>query len=97
MKLNSIYLRNKIISLCEADPNVACNDSLLVSLIWKEEGWDKYKTIYENLTHCSNSQTILRVRRKLAEEGLIKVDESTRKRRKTEAKKMRKEMAKSWL
>ena len=50
----------------------ANDDKLLISLIWKIEGWNYSKNILWNLCRVSSPETIRRTRQKLVEEGLIK-------------------------
>lgn len=72
MKVNTQDMRHKILRTIGRIPKAADNDKLLISLVWQEEGWSDEKSLFENLSKVSSSETIRRTRQKLVEEGLIK-------------------------
>ena len=74
--INSKNMRRKILKLYGEDLKVADDDSLLISRIWASEGWNRDRSLYENLKHVSSPETIRRTRAKLVEEGKIKVSEA---------------------
>ena len=72
MKINTNDMRHKILNVVANTPMAANDDKLLISLIWKIEGWNYSKNILWNLCRVSSPETIRRTRQKLVEEGLIK-------------------------
>ena len=81
MKLNSKYMRNKIMRLCRERPALANDDTALIAAIWIEEGWYEQLSLLQNLRRVSNPETIRRTRQKLQSEGLLKPTETTMERR----------------
>jgi len=73
--INSRAVRKKILKLYHEDNRIASDDLLLISQIWASEGWTSARSLYENLKHVSNPETIRRTRAKLVEEGKIKPSE----------------------
>lgn len=71
MKINSVKMRKQIISLCKQSSRYANDDLALMAAIWDREGWDKERSLYDNLRSVTNPETIRRTRQKLQEEGLI--------------------------
>ena len=88
-QINSDEMRRKVINICKARPDAANDDLLLVALAWYMEGWDDPQ-LYEKLKAHSSAATLLRTRRKLVEEGIIKVDPAVRAARQSEIKKVKK-------
>lgn len=84
-KINSVEMRQTIINVCNIRPEAANDDMLLVAMIWYVEGW-RDPFLYQKLRGHTNMTTILRTRRKLAEEGKIKVDPAVRALRQKEAR-----------
>ena len=89
MKINTLDMRHKILRAIADVPEAANDDKLLISLIWKVEGWNYSKSIFWNLTHVSSPETIRRTRQKLVEEGEIKPSEATTEARYQEFKQAR--------
>lgn len=88
MRVNTLYMRDRIISLCKVNNEYANNDLKLIAEIWKQEGWDSSKDLYWNLQRVSRPETIRRTRQKLQEEGKIRPSESTIERRYNNFKKI---------
>lgn len=84
-KINSVEMRQTIINVCNIRPEAANDDMLLVAMIWYVEGW-RDPFLYQKLRGHTNMTTILRTRRKLAEEGKIKVGPAVRALRQKEAR-----------
>lgn len=81
MRVNTLYMRDRIISLCKVNDEYANNDLKLIAEIWRQEGWDSSKDLYWNLQRVSRPETIRRTRQKLQEEGKIRPSEATIERR----------------
>lgn len=71
MKVNTTDMRHKVIMAVKDNPQAANDDKLLISLIWKREGWNSNRELLTNLRLVSSAETIRRTRQKLIEEGLI--------------------------
>lgn len=71
MKVNTQYMRHKILRAVYLEPKCADDDKLLISKIWEYEGWDYTLSVYQNLRYVSSPETIRRTRQKLVEEGKI--------------------------
>lgn len=89
MKVNSELMRIKILNKVKEYPKASSDDKLLISLIWKDEGWENSDGLYENLQKVSSPETIRRTRQKLTEEGLIKPTEKVQEERYKEFKQAR--------
>lgn len=88
MRVNTLYMRDRIISLCKINNEFANNDLKLIAEIWKQEGWDSSQDLYWNLRRVSRPETIRRTRQKLQEEGRIRPSEATIERRYNNFKKI---------
>lgn len=88
MRVNTLYMRDRIISLCKINNEFANNDLKLIAEIWKQEGWDSSQDLYWNLRRVSKPETIRRTRQKLQEEGRIRQSEATIERRYNNFKKI---------
>lgn len=88
MKVNTERMRDRIISLVKAKPELANDDKKLIATIWWLEGW-KDKDLYEHLKSVSSPETIRRTRAKLVEEGVIKPSDEAQEARYEEFKKAR--------
>lgn len=80
MKINDKPMRDRIIALVKAKPELADDDKKLIATIWWMEGW-KDKDLYKHLKSVSSPETIRRTRAKLVEEGIIKPSEETQQAR----------------
>lgn len=89
MKVNTLYMRDRIINLCNLNNEYANDDLKLIAEIWRQEGWDSNQSLYWNLRRVSKPETIRRTRQKLQEEGRIRVSDKTLDRRYKEFKNMR--------
>lgn len=89
MKVNTNYMRKKILRLCKEDPKLVNDDKALIARIWEEEGWYEQLTILQNLRRLSSPETIRRTRQKLQSEGLIVPTEDTIEKRYIEFKDVR--------
>ena len=89
MKVNTSYMRNKIIRLCKERPELANDDLALMAAIWIEEGWYEQLTLLQNLHRVSNPETIRRTRQKLQAEGLISSNTDTTEKRYEDFKEIR--------
>ena len=89
MKVNTSYMRNKIIRLCKERPELANDDLALMAAIWIEEGWYEQLTLLQNLRRVSNPETIRRTRQKLQAEGLISSNTDTTEKRYEDFKEIR--------
>jgi len=63
------------------DPKVVDEDWYLIGAVWKLSGWDDDKTLFENLKHSINPESITRARRKLHEQEKIKYSKDAENRR----------------
>ena len=88
--INSDNIRAKIRKAYYKDNRVADDDALLLSEVWKASGWDKEKTLLQNLRAMPSPETIRRTRQKLVAEGLIKPSMAAIERRYSSWKKVRK-------
>ena len=88
MRVNTLYMRDRIKSLCKINNEYANNDLKLIAEIWKQEGWDASQDLYWNLRRVSRPETIRRTRQKLQEEGAIRPSESTIERKYNNFKKI---------
>ena len=90
--INSENIRAKIRKAYFKNPKVADDDALLLNEVWKMSGWDKNKTLLQNLRAMPSPETIRRTRQKLVSEKLIKPSMSAIDRRYNSWKKTRKEL-----
>ena len=74
-------LRNEIYNIYQQKPEVANDDKLLISVIWKRHGWDYSLGIYENLKRVPSAETIRRTRQKLVQEGIMKTSDKAIEKR----------------
>lgn len=81
MQINSDNIRAKIRRAYYKNNKVADDDALLLSEVWKASGWDKEKTLLQNLRVMPSPETIRRTRQKLVAEGLIRPSMSAIDRR----------------
>lgn len=88
--INSENVRAKIRRAYYKNNKVADDDALLLNEVWKASGWDKNKTLLQNLRAMPSPETIRRTRQKLVAEGLIKPSMSAIDRRYAGWKKTRK-------
>ena len=88
--INSDNIRAKIRRAYYKNNKVADDDALLLSEVWKASGWDKEKTLLQNLRAMPSPETIRRTRQKLVAEGLIKPSMEAIDRRYNSWKKVRK-------
>lgn len=77
MKVNTNYMRKKILRLCKNNPKLANDDVALMAEIWLEEGWYEQLTLLQNLRRVSKPETIRRTRQKLQAEGLLEANDKT--------------------
>lgn len=71
MDINSDNMRAKIRRAYSKNNKVADDDTLLLSYIWKDSGWDNSKTLLQNLRNMPSPETVRRTRQRLVSEGLI--------------------------
>lgn len=88
--INSDNIRAKIRRAYYKNNKVADDDALLLSEVWNASGWDKEKTLLQNLRAMPSPETIRRTRQKLVAEGLIKPSMAAIDRRYNSWKKVRK-------
>ena len=82
MKLNS--KQQKVLRIIKSNPDIANDDKKLLAAVWRAEGWSDQLTLEDNLKMVSNSETIVRVRRRLHELGYIEYSDEADKRREKE-------------
>lgn len=90
--INSENIRAKIRRAYYKNNKVADDDALLLNEVWKASGWDKNKTLLQNLRAMPSPETIRRTRAKLVSEGLIKPSITATDRRYNSWKRDRKEL-----
>ena len=88
--INSKDMRAVIIRAYKKNENVANDDALLISEVWKAYGWDNSNSLLKNLRNMPSPETITRTRRKLVSEGLITPSMSATERRYKSFKSVRK-------
>lgn len=92
MQINSDNIRAKIRRAYYKNNKVADDDALLLSEVWKASGWDKEKTLLQNLRVMPSPETIRRTRQKLVAEGIIRPSMSAIDRRYTSWKSTRRNL-----
>ncbi len=92
MSINSGDIRSKIMSAYYEDVKVADDDMLLLGKVWKASGWDRDKSLLENLRAMPSPETIRRTRQKLVAEGAIQPSVSATERRYKHFKRVRREL-----
>lgn len=90
--INSERIRDKVLKVYRKNNRVADDDALLLNEVWKMSGWDRSKTLLQNLRIMPSPETIRRTRQKLVAEGLIKPSMSAIDRRYASWKRTRKEL-----
>ena len=90
MSINSDNIRAKVRKAYYKNNRVADDDALLLNEVWKASGWDKNKTLLQNLRDMPSPETIRRTRQKLVAEGLITPSTSAVNRRYKSWKRTRK-------
>lgn len=70
-----------VVSVIEAFPEAADDDTILLSRVWEKEGWDYNKDLLTNMRQVSRSETITRRRRQAFNMGLIKYSPKAMKNR----------------
>ena len=70
-----------VLKAIELQPGAADDDALLLATVWKLEGWNDNRNLYDNLRRVSRSETICRRRRELFNMGLIQYSSNAHKRR----------------
>ena len=88
--INSKDMRAVVRKAYFKNSKVADDDALLLAEVWKAFGWDKSKSLLQNLRNMPSPETITRTRRKLITEGLIKPSMSATERRYKSFKQARK-------
>lgn len=81
MRVNTKSMEEKIMLLYERDRRVADDDKLLISYIWRKEGWNEARSLYSNLCNVSSPETIRRTRQKMISDGKIVPSSSISKAR----------------
>lgn len=89
MQINTKDIRTLIVKAYFKNKKVADDDTLLLSEVWKMSGWDRDKSLLENLRSVPNPETIRRTRQKLVAEGLIEPSLTATERRYKNFKKTR--------
>lgn len=92
MSINSIGMREIILSAYYNNPRVADDDDLLLSIVWKKRGWSNDKSLLENLRSMPSSETVRRTRQKLVSEGLMTPSVSAMERRYKNYRRTRREL-----
>lgn len=88
MKVNNQAMRDKILALVKANPELANDDKRLIASVWWTEGWHDSE-LYEHLKSVSSPETIRRTRAKLVEEGVITPSAETTAARRAEEQEVR--------
>lgn len=88
--INSKDMRSIIRKAYIKNENVANDDALLISEVWKAYGWDNSSSLLKNLRNMPSPETITRTRRKLVSEGLITPSMDATERRYKSFKSVRK-------
>lgn len=70
-----------ILQAYATDPKVVDHDWYLIGAMWKLDGWDDGKSLFENLKVAIQAESITRARRKLHEDGKIKYSDEAEERR----------------
>jgi len=76
-----------ILEAYATDPKVVDEDWYLMGAVWKLDGWDENKGLFQNLKSSISAESITRARRKLHEDGRIKYSKDAEDRRYEEYKK----------
>lgn len=80
--MNKQKVLDAVVRICNQYPKAADDDSLLLERYWVEiDGWDDTKSLYWNLQHMTNPETITRRRRTAFTLGLITYSDATLKYR----------------
>lgn len=69
----------KILAICEQTPD-AINDRPLLLALFYQPDWDDTKTLYQNFTRLTRTETVTRRFRDLREWGYVKENQATDKK-----------------
>jgi hypothetical protein len=76
-----LKIERLILSIYKQRPEAVNDDALLIAIIWSHLGWDKEKSLYENIKNMPRPTSITRSRRTLHERGEIKYSPAIEDRR----------------
>jgi len=70
-----------VLKVIEANPGVQNNDADLIAAVWRYENWNDNRSLEENISRVTRSETITRRRRELFNLGLIEYSNPAQKAR----------------
>lgn len=75
--MNKQKLLDLVVEVCNTVPEAANNDVILLEQIWLRQGWNENRSLYDNLSKVSRSESITRRRREAYNKGLIQYSQKS--------------------
>lgn len=73
--MNKVRIEQAILNVYAKYPDVVNNDATLLAAVWKYFGWNKFRSLEDNLNRLPRAASITRRRRILFNQGKIEYSE----------------------
>jgi hypothetical protein len=79
--MKKLTVRQAILNIYQEDNDIVNDRTKLLASVWRELGWNGFKSLEKNLIYLPSAETITREARSLISKGIIKLSPQEANRR----------------